>query len=265
MDLLLLLTILATAVLSAAQLLQPRGPQSAVAQKHCGGSAYNPTDYQCYDTDLCPVVNGDILKRCGTACYSQYNYTCSADHALTPLPHAIGPFILQVLSSDSNLDGHYVQACTQKFWIGEGPCTFCPEDITKAGQCPTATQTQLFEGHGMNVAVPGGQRYYLNPDGAFSYTVAHSNYTPPHAIVGSTAYTDGMFIYENVKYPPATWIACPKMGSSTLDGGQSAVKGTWQIFAQLKGVEFRKQQGCVGVTLLAKSGEKETVGAWEYT
>ncbi|KAF2235597.1 hypothetical protein EV356DRAFT_500106 [Viridothelium virens] len=235
------------------------------ASPACGQASYDPLQYQCDDGRLCPITNGDVQRRCGNACYSQYNYTCSANHTLKSLPHAVGPFLLQVLSANSSLNGQYVQACTSRFWIGDGPCTYCPQNVSRIGQCPPAGQTQLFEGSAMNVEVPGGQKYYLAPDGALSYTGINVGEIPEGAVLNATAYQDGMFIYDEVKYPPSTWMACPKINGTSLAGGRKPTPGVWQVFGILKGVSFQNRLGCVGVTLLARAGEKQFVGAWEYT
>ncbi|KAL9095264.1 MAG: hypothetical protein Q9165_002520 [Trypethelium subeluteriae] len=117
----------------------------------------------------------------------------------------------------------------------------------------------------MNVEVPGGQKYFLAPDGALSYTGINFGQIPHGAVLNATAYQDGMFIYDEVKYPPSTWMACPKINGTSLAGGRQPTPGVWQVFGILKGVSFQNRLGCVGVTLLARAGEKKFVGAWEYT
>ncbi|KAF8193861.1 carbohydrate binding-domain-containing protein [Mycena galopus ATCC 62051] len=50
----------------------------------CGGSNYFPSQYTCFDGDfLCPIVNGVITIRCGQACYSTTQFSCS-DTNLVP-------------------------------------------------------------------------------------------------------------------------------------------------------------------------------------
>lgn len=42
----------------------------------CGGSWYNASQYDCLpNNQLCPIINGESSKECGSACYSEYQYT----------------------------------------------------------------------------------------------------------------------------------------------------------------------------------------------
>ncbi|KAJ7751412.1 carbohydrate binding-domain-containing protein [Mycena metata] len=51
---------------------------TAQALQSCGRSNYDPSQYTCFDDDfLCPIVNGDVLIRCGEACYSTSRFSCS--------------------------------------------------------------------------------------------------------------------------------------------------------------------------------------------
>ncbi|KAI9662995.1 MAG: hypothetical protein M1821_008042 [Bathelium mastoideum] len=125
--------------------------------------------------------------------------------------------------------------------------------------------TQLFEGSALNVQVPGGQKYFLDADGALSFTAPNSSITPRGAVLNATAYQNGMFAYDEVNFPPSAWVACPKINGSSHTGSRAIANGVWQVFGQLKGVNFHAQQGCQGITLLAKAVQNGSVAAYEYT
>ncbi|KAL8876690.1 MAG: hypothetical protein Q9198_005157, partial [Flavoplaca austrocitrina] len=45
----------------------------------CGEAFYSPEQYTCYDTFLCPIIDGTATLQCGDACYLESLYTCVDD------------------------------------------------------------------------------------------------------------------------------------------------------------------------------------------
>ncbi|XHF98387.1 hypothetical protein AWENTII_001940 [Aspergillus wentii] len=89
-----------------------------------------------------------------------------------------------VMSSRSASPIHLLPmtASAQSFWLGGETASYCP---LKTG-CPPGKETVFAPGGtGLNVEVPGGQQVYINPDGALSFTQAHSAYIPPRFHSGS--------------------------------------------------------------------------------
>ncbi|KAJ8129720.1 hypothetical protein O1611_g3910 [Lasiodiplodia mahajangana] len=82
------------------------------------------------------------------------------------------------------LDGEVLHASNYGFSTGlEGPSTYCPPNIGAA--CPTVAGTLVSRGmEAMAVIVPGGQQIYVQADGRVKYSIPHSAYIPPDAIVG---------------------------------------------------------------------------------
>ncbi|KAJ7194384.1 carbohydrate binding-domain-containing protein [Mycena pura] len=67
-----LLSIVLTAIAASASIVAAEDLQS------CGSSQYYPSQYNCFDDSfLCPILNGNIYLRCGDACYSTAEYSCS--------------------------------------------------------------------------------------------------------------------------------------------------------------------------------------------
>jgi hypothetical protein len=103
--------------------------------------------------------------------------------------------------------------------------------------CPAGNMTVLAGGYGtlaMGVVVPGGQQVYVAPDGALSYTQAHSAYIPPGSIVDGFSRTEGEQ-FGNLAFKDGL-IACP-----TEDSG-------YQVFGNLKDIEF--DPACLGFNAL---------------
>lgn len=113
----------------------------------------------------------------------------------------------------------------------------------------------------MAVAVPGGQQVYIDPEcGAVGYTQAHSAQMPEGAITKGFKYTppkDGA-AYGYLGYKQRGFLACSSTGNST--------EGPWQVYANLKSVDF-DDDACLGFSALAVTGPKKgkQVGAWQYT
>jgi len=211
----------------------------------CGGARYYPSQYTCYDGNfLCPKINAVATKRCGSACYPPGMYTCT-NNKLVLLPADNGPFTLVAQRPGAAFDGKSVEACGRYFWIGKGPCTYCPDTV---GTCPAGKVTGLYAGQAMDVEVPGGQEYYLGPKGALGFTIAHSAQKPAGYVEGCSAYKGGEFKY----LPGAGWYACPVAGKT----------GQWQVYQKLPNVNL-VANNCVGMNILVK--DMSGVAAWEYT
>jgi hypothetical protein len=91
----------------------------------------------------------------------------------------------------------------------------------------------------LGVIVPGGQQVYVAPDGALSYTQAHSAYIPPGSVVdqfSKTAPSGGQsFGYLNFE---TGFVACP---------AADATQG-YQVFGQVDGATFGPD--CLGFSAL---------------
>ncbi|KAI0112598.1 hypothetical protein GGR51DRAFT_557180 [Nemania sp. FL0031] len=84
-------------------------------------------------------------------------------------------FSINTYADDSDFDEKVLHAYNYTFLTGlPGPSTHCPSSI--GSRCPAVAGTL--------VGVPGGQEIYVQPDGQVKYTMAHSAYKPPGAIVG---------------------------------------------------------------------------------
>ncbi len=138
-----------------------------------------------------------------------------------------------------------------KFYLGGGPpSSYCPSQV--GSSCPPGTSTTFIGGDGglsLGVVVPGGQQVYVAPDGALSYTQAHSAAIPAGSIVGNFTKTEpqqgGQF--GDLSFETG-FVACP------VEGNQ------WQVFGQVEGGHFGDE--CLGFDALTQSTEQP--GAWQY-
>lgn len=170
-------------------------------------------------------------------------YTIALALASTALAAAEGPSYFGVISARSASPIH-LQSLTArgtKFYLGGGgPSSYCPvEQVGDA--CPPGNTTVLAGGDktlSLGVIVPGGQQVYVAPDGALSYTIAHSAAIPVGSIqdeFSKEAPSNGnSFGYLNF---PTGWVACP------------AAEGSgYQVFAQIDGATFGSD--CLGFSML---------------
>jgi hypothetical protein len=104
-----------------------------------------------------------------------------------PAPPVTGPQYFSVISARSASPVHLLPLTARggKFYLGGGPpSSYCPvEQVGSA--CPSGNSTVLAGGDktlSMGVIVPGGQEVYVAPDGALSYTIAHSAYVPEGSV-----------------------------------------------------------------------------------
>jgi hypothetical protein len=181
---------------------------------------------------------------------------CSAPApSSTPTPPSTGPSYFTVISARSASPVH-LQSLTArggKFYLGGGPpSSYCPvEQVGSA--CPPGNSTVLAGGDktlSLGVIVPGGQQVYVAPDGALSYTGAHSAFIPTGSIVDefSREAPSGTNIFGYLNFETG-FVACP------------AGEGNgYQVFGQVDGATFKPE--CLGFNMLAVA--TDAPGAWQY-
>ena len=169
---------------------------------------------------------------------------CSAaEPSATPAPPA-GPNYFTVISARSASPVHLLPLTARggKFYLGGGPpSSYCP--VAQVGDaCPSGNTTTLVGGQGtlsMGVIVPGGQEAYVAPDGALSYTVAHSAYVPEGSIRDqfSVEAPSGQNSFGYLNFETG-FVACPATGTET----------GYQVFGQVDGATFGPE--CLGFNAL---------------
>ncbi|KAA8643668.1 hypothetical protein EYZ11_003403 [Aspergillus tanneri] len=161
-----------------------------------------------------------------------------------------------VMSSRSASPIHLLpmNAAGQHFYLGGKASTYCP--LPEGKGCPPGTSTVFAPGgSGLNVMVPGGQQVYVNPDGALSFTQAHSAYVPPGSALGPFSYEPG----ENFGHYTFTgWGASGFMACPTKDQ-------RWQVFANLQNatVPTGNVEDCLGFSAMAPKADSGAA-AWQY-
>ncbi|OAK94791.1 hypothetical protein IQ06DRAFT_82112 [Phaeosphaeriaceae sp. SRC1lsM3a] len=170
-----------------------------------------------------------------------------------PLPGAPSYFGVISARSASPIHLQSLTARGTKFYLGGGaPSSYCP--VQQVGDaCPPGNTTVLAGGDktlSLGVIVPGGQQVYVAPDGALSYTIAHSAAIPSGSIqdeFSKEAPSNGnSFGYLNF---PTGWVACP------------AAEGSgYQVFAQIESATFGPD--CLGFSMLTSAVDQP--GAWQY-
>jgi hypothetical protein len=136
-----------------------------------------------------------------------------------------------------------LQARGGKFYLGGGPpSSYCPVEVV-GDACPPGNTTVLVGGDktlSLGVVVPGGQEVYIGPDGAMSYTVAHSVFVPEGSVrdqwsrEAPATPTQG-FGYLNFE---TGFVACPSAGNAT----------DYQVFGQVDSATFGPD--CLGFNML---------------
>jgi hypothetical protein len=128
-----------------------------------------------------------------------------------------------------------------KFYLGGGPpSSYCPvEQVGSA--CPAGNTTVLVGGDktlSMGVIVPGGQEVYVGPDGALSYTQAHSAFVPEGSVRDQFSREapvgDAGFGYLNFE---TGFVACPAANTTT-----------YQVYGQVDSATFGPE--CLGFSML---------------
>ncbi|KAH7081834.1 hypothetical protein BKA63DRAFT_220468 [Paraphoma chrysanthemicola] len=181
--------------------------------------------------------------------------SCSAPApAPTPSP-APGPGYFGVMSARSASPVHLrpLVARGGKFYLGGETASYCP--VAQVGSaCPPGNTTVLAGGEttlSLGVVVPGGQQVYVAPDGALSYTQAHSAYIPTGSVIDgfSREYPAAGQAFGYLQFDTG-FVACPAEGD-----------GVYQVFGQVDGATFGPE--CLGFNALAVSVDGP--GAWQYS
>lgn len=161
----------------------------------------------------------------------------------TPAPPA-GPSYFGVISARSASPVHLLPltARSGKFYLGGGPpSSYCP--VAQVGSaCPLGNTTVLAGGDqtlSLGVIVPGGQQVYVAPDGALSYTQAHSAYIPTGSVLDEFSREEptGTSPYGYLNFETG-FVACPAVAPAT----------GYQVFGQVDGATFGSE--CLGFNAL---------------
>jgi hypothetical protein len=203
----------------------------------------------------------------------------SAVSAQAPAPPAapVPTGYFSVISARSASPIHLLplQARGGKFYLGGAPpSSYCPVEVV-GDACPPGNTTVLVGGDktlSMGVVVPGGQEVYIGPDGAMSYTIAHSVFVPEGSVRDqwsreAPATPTQAFGYLHFE---TGFVACPSAGNAT----------DYQVFGQVDGAKFGPE--CLGFNMLAgtfpgsstslkkkhrltiRTVDVEGPGAWQY-
>lgn len=101
------------------------------------------------------------------------------------------------------------------------------------------------------------QQTYVESNGAFGFTQAHSAYVPPGAdIAGVAAYDRGYLVTTK----GSGWTACQTAGSTS---GPAPAPPLYKIFARLPGLAFNAS--CVNLNIVTVGKAGNVYGAWQYT
>ncbi|KAI0439531.1 hypothetical protein F4803DRAFT_568443 [Xylaria telfairii] len=124
-----------------------------------------------------------------------------------------GPFIARL--SGGNVFNKAVNASDGHFFTNRPTNTYCPGDPVNCSYY-NGNETIFYLGAGTTLGldshVPGGQRVYIGPDGALSFTQAHSNYMPPGSIETGFSRQQGIEgVYLNVA--DREWYICVQPGN----------------------------------------------------
>jgi hypothetical protein len=106
-----------------------------------------------------------------------------------------------------------------------------------------------------DVEVPGGQQVYVGPDGALSFTMAHSADIPPGSLDTGFKNQQGTAGGPGDFSPPGQgFLACPT--------GQ----GQWQVFSDVPGLKppTGSINDCLGFDALTEPYTGPTP-AWQFT
>ncbi|XXG98222.1 hypothetical protein Hte_004544 [Hypoxylon texense] len=183
--------------------------------------------------------------------------------AITPRAGSVpeGPWTAgvwrQPVDDDVFFSGNAINASGGKFWVNRGTSAYCPEGI-EGLDCTLYPGSRTVFGGGNNtvsldVSVPGGQQVYVAPDGALSYTTAHSAFMPNGSIVTGFSRTRSESFGAPVNWgmDGHSWLICP------VGEGEPREK-TYQLFS----LAGNQKEGCLltGVRTYTSSGPD----AWQY-
>ncbi|KAF2495697.1 hypothetical protein BU16DRAFT_429576, partial [Lophium mytilinum] len=160
-------------------------------------------------------------------------------------------FTVMALRSGSPIHFANLAASGQKFYFNGPPTSsYCP---LNPSECPTGDETVFSSDYsattlGLYVEVPGGQQVYIGPDGAMSFTQAHSAYIPENSTQIGWSRVEDSPNYGTLSFEGGL-VACPVAG-----------KG-YQVFGLLPNIDYDPQ--CLGFTAATLNATE--VGAWQYT
>ena len=165
-----------------------------------------------------------------------------------------------------------IQANGLVFRIGGDPATYCPLDIE---DCPLGIETDwtcssdicnlvrtssfsisssavifllAFADITQNVEVPGGQQIYVAPNGAVSFTQAHSGLAPTGSIfAGFSVEDDG-----GLTFAGGDFLSCPPVDQTQ----------NYQLYAAAIATP---SDDCISIRLLTAATTTDDFGAWQYT
>ncbi|KAJ5969020.1 hypothetical protein PENPOL_c003G02723 [Penicillium polonicum] len=168
-------------------------------------------------------------------------------------PAANPAFSVMAIRSASPI--HYLQlnAAGQKFYLGGKTASYCP---TQVSQCPPGNQTVFAPGgSSLDTMVPGGQQVYVDPNGALSFTQAHSANIPQGSSLGPFNYAadEPWAHYAFAGWGATGFMACP------------ADDNRWQVFAAIQNatVPHGNVDECLGFSAVALTYTGD-VPAWQY-
>ncbi|EAW08518.1 putative IgE binding protein [Aspergillus clavatus NRRL 1] len=129
------------------------------------------------------------------------------------------PFEVIANAPGTPVDRLRLAASNLSFSLGGQTTTFCPLQ----DGCPPGNHTVIdASGGALDVIVPGGQRIFINPAGAVSFTQAHSTFIPPGSTLGPFFQSQGVWHFRG---PGAfDFMACPTPSR------------IWQVFAAQRNV-----------------------------
>ncbi|KAI2639374.1 hypothetical protein GGS21DRAFT_427551 [Xylaria nigripes] len=125
-----------------------------------------------------------------------------------------------------------INACGGRFFINQKSCIYCPKDASGLdctnfqGPGTELGLDSVSTTMGLIVNVPGGQQVYIGPDGALSFTAAHSMSMPSGSnVFGFSLQEAGslghpIYLYIEGK----SWYLCPTSGGSPTER-------VYQVFA----------------------------------
>ncbi|KAJ5180139.1 hypothetical protein N7492_003349 [Penicillium capsulatum] len=188
-----------------------------------------------------------------------------------------GPFTVTAARSASQIHFLPLTASGGHFWLGGKSQTYIPGAAPYTGK---QTNDTILQGqHFLDVVVPGGQRIYIDPSGALSFTVPHSGFIAPGSSEGPFKYAPGnpLGTWSYKGHGASGFMACPvnqASSTSTPTPTLSAVRRQaasyvprWQVFAALQNatVPSGNVRDCLGFDALAMPVNVTSDQlAWEY-
>lgn len=237
----------------------------------CDYSNQNKTSVQLYKT----TSNPPTLNIQSTMKFTLTSLALPLLAAAAPVTQSTANPPFSVMSIRSGSPIHYLQlnAAGQKFYLGGSTATYCPTQVT---DCPPGNQTVLAPGgtalvshelhylmptnvqrktpsnNEQDTMVPGGQQVYIDPNGALSFTQAHSANIPQGSLLGPFHYSADE-PWAHYSFGSTGFMACP------------AEDNRWQVFAAIQNatVPNGNVDECLGFSAVALDYTGD-VPAWQY-